>query len=175
MMQKNFPEPNSNPKHNTTMNETERELTNHMTAMQGEAPKTVNGHNVRRVDIESLSVLQLVGSPFAATFTAALNGAEVPAMATGPLDIAMLTWVHAEDPDTVLRTALQCAPGMAEPAQEAALRFVRGWEVTAMLEVIAYAMDEKKALQASRFNMEAPDFGGGAKKNPTEELAASPC
>ena len=44
------------------MNKEEREMTNHLTALRGELEPMVNGYKVRRVSMESLGVLQMIGS-----------------------------------------------------------------------------------------------------------------
>lgn len=147
------------------MNETERDIANHMTALQGEMEHVVNGCTVRRLSMESLGVLQLIGSPFAAAFSAALNGRTPEPVEPGPVDSVLLAWVHGDDPDRVLEVALECAPGMCEPAVAAALRFIRGWKVEDVAKVIKYAMSDLVGVQAASYDMAAPDMGGGSKKN----------
>lgn len=158
------------------MDENTRTVTNHMTALQGEHPHTltptpipaaelVRGYHVRRVSIESLAVLQLVGSPYAAAYTAALNGEQAKQVRPGPADTAIFVWAHAEDPDKVLEIATQCTPEFADDAKVAALRFVRGWSIADASKVAAIAMGEATALQAAAFESEAPDYGQGTKKN----------
>ena len=145
------------------MNDTQRDIKNHMTALQGENEHTVNGYKVRRLSMESLGVLQMIGSPFAAAFGAALAGQEPERVQPGPLDSILLAWVHAEDADKVLEVAMDCAPGLAEPAVQAAMRFIRGWQVEDVAKVIKLAMGELAAVQAASYDMAAPEYGG--KKN----------
>lgn len=135
-----------------------------MTALQGETPHKIHGKEVRRLSMESLGVLQMIGSPFAAAFGAALNGQQPEHVQPSALDSVLLAWVHAEDPDTVLEVALECAPGVAEPAAAAALRFIRGWSVAEVGEVIQFAMGDLAAVEAASYDMAAPDYGH-SKKN----------
>lgn len=151
---------------NTTMNDTERNVHNAMTALQGEQPSRVGKQNMRRVNLESISVLQMVGSPFAPVFNAALNGERIEAPATTAVDIAVFAWAHSAPEDEVLQTALQCAPDFAVPATRAAMQWVRSWSMAEVAEVIEYAMRDAKAVAAANFDMAAPDYGtpGGKKK-----------
>jgi hypothetical protein len=146
------------------MDEKQRDITNHMTALQGENEHTVRGYKVRRVSMESLGVLQMVGSPFAGVFSAALAGQEPEPVQPGPLDCAIFAWAHAEDADTVLDVAMDCAPGVAEPAMQAAMRFIRGWSVEEVGAVIRLAKGELDAVQAASYDMAAPELAGGKKK-----------
>lgn len=147
------------------MEKEERDAVNHMTALQGEQPCLINGHRVRRMSMESVGVLQLVGSPFAMAATQAMDGKRPEAPAVGGLDAAIVLWAHAEDPDTVLEIAADCAPGFSRPATMAALRFVRGWSVQDAEEALAYAMREITAIRAANYDMAPPDLGGRGKKN----------
>ena len=146
------------------MNKEERELTNHLTALRGELEPMVNGFAVRRVSMESLGVLQMIGSPYAAAFGAALAGQTPERVTPGPVDSVLLAWVHAEDADRVLEVALDCAPGLAEPAVAAALRFIRGWKVEDVAAVIRYAMGDLAGVEAASYDMAAPELGRGGKK-----------
>ena len=149
------------------MNETERNVHNAMTARQGEQPSRVGKQNMRRVNLESISVLQMVGSPFAPVFNAALNGETYQAPATTAVDIAIFAWAHSAPEDEVLQTALQCAPDFAVPATRAAMQWVRSWSMEEVAAVIEYAMRDAKAVAAANFDMAAPDYGtpGGKKKS----------
>lgn len=149
------------------MNETERETHNHLTALQGEHPHHVGTHPMRRVSLESIGVLQMVGSPFAPVFNAALNGEHIEAPATTAVDIAVFAWAHSAPEDDVLQTALQCAPDFATPATRAAMQWVRSWSMAEVAEVIEYAMRDAQAVSAANFDMAAPDYGtpGGKKKS----------
>ena len=149
------------------MNENERVLTNHMTALQGEKPYTVEGHGVRRLGVESLSVLEMLGHPLAAPCVAVLNKKQPVMPELGMTDVAVLVWVLAEDPDEVLRVAMDCAPGFADPARAAALRFLRGWSCETITQAAALPLAEVKALAAAMYNQAAPGAGSaaGAKKN----------
>ncbi len=147
------------------MEQAERDAVNHMTALQGEVPHRVGEMNVRRLSIETLGVLQLVGSPFAAVFSAALRGQPAAMPEVGAADIAVMAWVHAADAEEVLATALECSPGANAPAMAAALRFARGAGVPSALQVMRCVMSDLDALEASNFDMAAPELPGGAKKN----------
>lgn len=120
---------------------------------------------VREACLESLSVLQLVGSPFAAVVNGMLNGkATAPAGEVSMVDIAVMAWAHAAEAEDVLQVALQCAPGYAAPAVEAALRFVRGMstaDVQRIMEVLTRGMER---IRAASFDAAAPEHGKGGKK-----------
>lgn len=149
------------------MNETERTIHNNMTALQGENAHKFGNVAMRRVNLESVSVLQLVGSPFAPVFNAALNGEAVgePPKYTA-VDIAVFAWAHSAPPDDVLEVALTCAPGYAGPAIQAAMQYVRAWSMEDISRVVVYAMQDAKAVEAANFDMAAPDYGQkGSKKN----------
>lgn len=150
----------------TTMNDTERNVHNTMTALQGEQPSRVGTQNMRRVNLESLSVLQMVGSPFAPVFNAALNGETIAPPTTTAVDIAVFAWAHSAPEDDVLQTALQCAPDYALPAMRAAMQWVRSWSMEEVAAVVEYAMRDARAVAAANFDMAAPDYGtpGGKKK-----------
>ena len=147
------------------MNEQERNAANYMTAVQGEMPVRVGDMLVREANLESLSVLQLVGSPFAAVVNGMLNGkAAAPEGEVSMVDIAIMVWTHGAEAEDVLQVALQCAPGYAAPAVEAALRFVRGRsteEVKQAMEVLTRGMER---IRAASFDAAAPEHGKGGKK-----------
>lgn len=148
------------------MNETEREMHNHMTALQGENAGRVGEQIMRRVSLESVSVLQMVGSPFAPVFNAALNGETVTAPEVSAVDIAVFAWVHSAPEDDVLGVALQCAPDYATPAIRAAMQYIRGWSMEEVAAVVEFAMRDARAVAAATFDLAAPDYGtpGGKKK-----------
>ena len=148
------------------MNETEREMHNHMTALQGENAGRVGEQSMRRVSLESVSVLQMVGSPFAPVFNAALNGETVTAPEVSAVDIAVFAWVHSAPEDDVLGVALQCAPDYATPAIRAAMQYIRGWSMEEVAAVVEFAMRDARAVAAATFDLAAPDYGtpGGKKK-----------
>lgn len=146
------------------MNETEREAHNQMTALQGEHPTMVGKHAMRRVSLESISVLQMVGSPFAPVFNAALNGESVDAPQVSAVDLAVFAWAHSAAPDDVLGVALQCAPDFTGPAVRAAMQYIRGWSVDDVAAVVEYAMADARGVAAANFDMAAPDYGQGGKK-----------
>lgn len=146
------------------MNTQERDIANHITALQGEMPHKVKDKTVRRLSMESLGVLQMIGSPFAAAFSAALNGQQPESAQPSSLDAVLLAWVHAEDEDTVLEVALECAPGVTDPAIAAAMRFIRGWSVAEVAQVIQFALGDLTAVQAASYDMAAPNYGD-TKKN----------
>lgn len=154
-------------KKNTHMEQVEREVHNQLTALQGERPHRVGSKAMRRVSLESVSVLQLVGSPFAPVFNAALNGEKVGEAPTATaVDIAVFAWAHSAPADEVLHTALTCAPGYAAPAVDAALRYIRDWSMEEVGAVVQFAMRDAVATSAANFDMAAPDYGGGdSKKN----------
>lgn len=148
------------------MNETERTIHNNLTALQGEAPHRLGEVSMRRVSLESVSILQLVGSPFAPVFNAALNGeelAEQPEFTA--VDIAVFAWAHSAPPDSVLEVALTCAPGYAAPAVQAAMQHIRGWSMEDVGRVVEFAQRDARAVEAATFDMGAPNYGErGAKK-----------
>lgn len=146
------------------MNETERDTHNHLTALQGEQPHRIGRQQVRRVNLESISVLQMVGSPFAPVFNAALNGETFQAPATTAVDIAIFAWAHTAPEDDVLGVSLECAPDFTAPAVRAAMKYVRGWSTEEVVAVVEYAMRDARAVSAANFDMAAPDYGTGAGK-----------
>jgi hypothetical protein len=146
------------------MNETEREITNHMTALQGDHPHAVGGQQMRRVSLESVSAMQMVGSPFAPVFNAALNGETIAAPEVSAVDIAVFAWVHSAPEDDVLQVVLQCAPDFAAPAIRAAMKYIRGWSMEEVAKVVEYAMADARAVVAATFDLEAPNYGGDGKK-----------
>lgn len=137
-----------------------------MTALQGEQPGKLGERVMRRVSLESISVLQMVGSPFAPVFNAALNGESIEPPTTTAVDIAVFAWAHTAPEDEVLQTALQCAPDFTVPATRAAMQWVRNWSMEEVAAVIEYAMRDARAVAAANFDMAAPDYGtpGGKKK-----------
>lgn len=149
------------------MNDNEREAINHLTALQGEVPHRIGDHHMRRITPESLGILQMVGSPFAVFFSAALNGEKVTnAPAIQPLDINVFAWAHCAPEDEVLAVALECAPGFAAPAHRAALRFIRDWSMDDIARVVEFALSDAAATRAAHFNAAAPSIGDSpAKKN----------
>lgn len=155
------------PNPNTMMNDTDRTIQNELTALQGENAHRFGNVAMRRVSLESISVLQLVGSPFAPVFNAALNGetlAEQPQYTA--VDIAVFAWAHSAPPDAVLEVALTCVPGYATPAVQAAMQYVRAWSMEDISRVVGYAMQDARAVEAANFDMAAPDYGQkDSKKN----------
>lgn len=148
------------------MNEQERNMHNNITALQGEQPSKLGKQQMRRVSLESVSVLQMVGSPFAPVFNAALNGEEVQAAPkTTAVDIAVFAWAHSAPADEVLHTALTCTPDFTAPAVEAAMRHLRDWSMEEVAAVMEYAMRDASAVSAANFDMAAPSMAGDSKKN----------
>lgn len=146
------------------MNDTERDTANYLTALQGEQPNKIGDREIRRVSLETVSILQLVGSPFAPVFNAAMNNEEAIMPKVTPVDVAVLAWIHGGDPDEVLNIALQCAPDFATPAIRAALQFVRKWSPEDMARVVEYAIADTRAIKAASFDVAAPDYPGVKKK-----------
>lgn len=149
------------------MEQNERDVHNHMTALQGENPHRIGTRAMRRISPESLGVLQLVGSPFAGVFNAALNGEKVTTPPNiQPVDISVFAWVHSAPADEVLETALECAPGFAAPAVKAAMQYVRTWSMDELSRVVQFALSDAAATTAAGYEVAAPDYGTpDAKKN----------
>lgn len=142
------------------MNQEEIETINEMTAMAGDAPHRVNGRLLRRLSFESLGVLQMVGNPLAEAVRRALNGGEPTLPEMSALDLAVLVWAHAEDPDRVLQVALECSPVHPLPAREAALRFTRGWSLADIPLCTRAIMEDLTSDRAAAFRASAPETGG---------------
>lgn len=151
------------------MNEQERNEINNATVLHGDTPYLLDNLPVRRVSAESLGILERIGSPIAAQFAASLNAEAAPDVKIGTQDILNFVWCHAEDPDTVLTTALQCSPAYTLPVEEAALRFARVHlsDLSLLGGVVRYISSSDSELQAANFRAQAPDIGGGSrtKKN----------
>lgn len=151
------------------MTDNTRNEVNHLTAMAGEAPVTLAGHPARHITLETISVLDMCGSPIAAPVTAALNGkAEVAATTFRPHDVAVLAWAFCAPEDEVLEVALSCTPSFSEPAVKAALQFTRAWSLAELRSIIPHVEAEVRSLGAAFFESAAPDYGvPDAKKNTT--------
>lgn len=157
------------------MNEQTRNEVNHLTAMAGESSTRIAGHTARHLTLETISVLDMCGSPIAAPITAALNGrTEAEAPAIRPQDVAVLAWAFCAPEDDVLATALSCTPRFNEPAVKAALLFTRGWSVADMRAVVPHVEAEVRALGAAFFESAAPDYGVPDAKKNTTASAVSP-
>ena len=155
------------------MNEQERNEVNHLTAMQGETTGCIGGHAARHITIETISVLDMCGSPIAAPIRAALNGqADGAVQEIQPHDLAVLAWAFCAPEDEVLATALECTPAYKVPAVSAALRWTRGWTLADMRGVLPHVEAEMRALRAAFFESAAPDYGvKDTKKNATANAA----
>lgn len=151
---------------NKNMTMEERVVLNERTALQGEDASVLRGgREMRRVSAESLAVLQMVGSPFAGAFNAALNGEDAGELIISGIDVNVMAWVHSAPEDEVLHVAQQCVPGIAGPAVEAACRWVRGWSLGEAAEVVKFALGEMSAVRAANFDAKAPELGLDSKKN----------
>lgn len=153
------------------MTEDERNELNYVTAVQGEAPVRMAGHEARHLSMETVAVLDMVDSPVAAPLRAALNGAgggEAPGVMRA-YDLAVLAWVFCAPEDDVLGVALMCSPGYNVPAVKAALQYTRGWSVAEVSAVVQHLAAEMKALRAAVFESAAPEVPGdvGGKKKAT--------
>lgn len=148
------------------MDEQKRNDINAETAMAGEAPYRLGELKVRRLSLESMHALERMGSPFAADFTAALNGTPAAKHAVSIEDLLLFAWAHAEDQDVVLDISLQCTPVYTTPAVEAASRFARRYlmEPQMIAEVTQYITGQREALESAAFRSHAPDVGGDKKK-----------
>lgn len=154
------------------MTENERYEVNHLTAVQGEMPCKIGGREARHLTLETISVLDMAGSPVAAPIRAALNGVAMGEAAAAPEvhphDLAVLAWAFCAPEDTVLGVALRCSAEYTAPAVEAALRYTRGWSLSEIGDVMPHVAREVKALQAAFFESGAPEHGErGSKKNST--------
>lgn len=145
------------------MNEQKRNGINELTAMQGETPDELGNLAVRRLSMESLAALERIGSPFAADFAAAINGTTPEKHATTAQDLLLFVWVHAADPDVVLRVTLKCSPVFTAPAVEAATRFARERMTApaAFAEAVRLITATEEQLQAASFQAHAPEVSGG--------------
>lgn len=148
------------------MNEQERTDINGATAMAGDTPFRLGELTVRRLSLESMHALERLGSPFAADFAAALNGTKAEHDPATINDLLLFVWAHAENPDVVLDTTLQCTPVYTTPAVEAASRFARRYltEPHLLGEVMQHITAQRSALEAAAFRSHAPDVGGSKKK-----------
>lgn len=156
------------------MNEQERNEVNHLTAMAGESPACIGGHVARHITLETISVLDMCGSPVAAPIRGALNGVTVDAAPSIRLhDLAVLAWAFCAPEDDVLTTALECTPSYNVPAVKAALKFTRAWQPSDLKGILVHVEGEIRALQAAFFESAAPDYGQkDAKKNNTANAAS---
>lgn len=146
----------------TNMNERERNRINEQTAMQGEHPDELGNLSVRRLSMESLAALERIGSPFAADFAAAINGEAAEKHNTTAQDLLLFVWVHAADPDEVLRVTLKCSPVFSAPAVEAATLFARErmTDPATFAAAVQLITATGEQLQAASFQAHAPDMGG---------------
>lgn len=151
------------------MTEQTRNEVNHLTAMAGETTARIAGHPARHITLETISVLDMCGSPIAAPISAALNGRQEQAAPTfRPHDVAVLAWAFCAPEDDVLAVALACTPAYKDPAVKAALQFTRGWTFADMRAVVPYVEAEIRGLAAAFFESAAPNYGEtDAKKNGT--------
>lgn len=156
------------------MNEQERNEVNHLTAMAGESPARVGGYVARHITLETISVLDMCGSPIAAPIRGALNGVTAEtALSVRPHDLAVLAWAFCAPEDEVLATALECTPAYNVPAVKAALKWTRGWQLADLKDILPHVESEVRALQAAFFESAAPDYGvKDAKKNNTANAAS---
>lgn len=148
------------------MNEVERNEVNHLTALRGEQLGKIGGHDARHLTLETISVLDMCGSPVAVPIRAALNGT-ADAGAVRELrayDLALLAWAFCAPEDEVLEVALDCTPAYSDPAIKAALKFTRGWQLADFRGVVPHVEAEMKALRAAFFEAAAPDYGGDSSK-----------
>lgn len=145
------------------MDEQKRNEINEATALRGDAPYMLGNLAVRRLSVESLGVLERIGSPLAAQFVAGINRAEAAAVSPGTNDILKFIWAHAEAPDTVLGLALQCSPAYTAPVDEAALLFARHHLTSPeqLGEAVRYIMATDEELKAASFQAHAPEVSGG--------------
>lgn len=150
------------------MTNQEREALNEQTAFLGETPATVAGAGkLRRISAESLSVLQMVGSPFASVFSASMRGEQPEEIHPSINDICVFIWAHAEDADEVLDTALQCRPDCPTAAIRAAIRFCRQFELQDLGPLTQHIVGEALRLRAAAsFDAKAPDIGAKKKHLP---------
>lgn len=155
------------------MNEQERNEVNHLTAMQGETTGCIGGHAARHITIETISVLDMCGSPIAAPIRAALNGQAAEGAPVFRMhDLAILAWAFCAPEDEVLATALDCTPAYNAPAVQAALKWARGCQLSDLKGILPHVEAEMRALQAAFFESAAPDYGvKDAKKNATANAA----
>lgn len=155
------------------MNEETRNEINHMTAMAGESAARIGGHAARHITLETISVLDMCGSPIAAPIRFALNGQAAEGIPVFRMhDLAVLAWAFCAPEDEVLEVALGCTPAYNEPAVKAALKWTRGWQLGDLKGIIPHVEAEMRGLQAAFFESAAPDYGvKDAKKKGTVSAA----
>lgn len=155
------------------MNEETRNEINHMTAMAGENTARIGGHAARHITLETISVLDMCGSPIAAQVRGALNGKVVEMTQEIRLhDLAVLAWAFCAPEDEVLEVALDCTPAYNVPAVKAALKWTRGWQLGDLKGIISHVEAEARGLKAAFFESAAPDYGvKDAKKKGTASAA----
>lgn len=142
------------------MDNDDRMRRNAETALQGERERVIGGVAVRPVSVESLSVLEMIGSPLVASIGAAVNGEPDPyggadgRMQPGRVqmvDVLVFAWVHVADQDEVLRVALGCRSGLSDLAVEAALRWSRGVSMAEINAACNSMLQDVEALKAAAF------------------------
>lgn len=159
------------------MNETERQALNEHTAIAGangtqvEGLGSGGGLRLRAINMENLSVLELIGHPVARAMHAVMRGEKAPQVEMSLVDLNEFLWVLGADEQAVLDTALRCTPDAKLPATKAALEFVRslGPMTPEMSDALSRAVGtaglEVKRVQAATFEADVPAELGGSKKN----------
>ena len=143
------------------MKKEEREALNEQTAIIGETPATITDiGKVRRVSIDSISVLQMVGSPFASVFASSIRGEDAEEIKPSMTDICVFIWAHCADPDEVLDIALQCRPDCPTEAVRAAVKHCRAYSLSDLSPIVNHILYEAVRLRAAAsFEARAPELG----------------
>lgn len=143
----------------------EAESINAVTALTGEVPREVDGVPLRRINLEALGVLQMIGHPVGQMVADVLNGVKSQEWEVTLPVLNELVWVLCEDEDEVLRVAVQCTPEDHRAATAAAFKFVRRFKrAGAAFDVIKAFYTDIIQLRASIFEAESP-VEGESKKN----------
>lgn len=148
------------------MTEEERGALNEQTAVAGDGPLVSgDGVQVRRLSLESLGVLERIGHKVVGSVHAAMEGRAVDGVQLGLQDVIELFWVLSEDPDEVLRVAMQCTPAAKAPVSEAALRYVRrfGDDLSVLKRLTAALGGEVLGIRAAAYDAEVPEDLRGKK------------
>ncbi len=134
------------------MHDEERHAINAMTTLRGEEPRDFGGFKLRPVSVESLSILSMIGSPFARAVTdSLLGGGDREPAPVSLADVVLFAWVHAADPDEVLRLALGCRVGVSDVVTESALRWSRGLKMEDLVAAVKSLTEDQAAIRAASF------------------------
>ena len=151
-----------------------REETNARSLLEGSAPATVAGLAIRPLTLSTITVLELLGNPLAASVTAGESGG-LNKLSLSMYQLSEVVWVHSAD-EAAVRTLALAYAWRPDELRAAVLEHVSGIGMEDLVHVMAFITGEREACSAASVHL-LPQEGEPSKNghgHPCAPASSSP-